>query len=86
MASEKESLNLLACREFLRSFSLSNTETNVEKNFCCGHAHHNSLIYQWVVVKDAPEMAQVLDAERQSMDQIIEDGQAHRGNWLLSHK
>ena len=32
---------------------------------------------QWVVVEDAPEMAWVLDAERQSMEQIIEKEQAH---------
>ena len=33
---------------------------------------------QWVAVEDAPEMAWVLDAERQSVEQIIEEDQAHR--------
>ena len=32
MASEEEILNLTACREVLRSFSLSDTETSVEQN------------------------------------------------------
>ena len=29
-------------------------------------------MHWWVAVEDGPEMAQVLDAERQSMEQIIE--------------
>ena len=33
---------------------------------------------QWVAVEDAPEMAQLLDAEVQIMEQIIEEEQAHR--------
>ena len=33
---------------------------------------------QWVAAEDAPEMAQLLDAELQSMEQIIEKQQAHR--------
>ena len=33
---------------------------------------------QWVAVEDAPEMAQLLDTERESMEQIIEEEQAHR--------
>ena len=62
----------------LRSFSLSDTKMNVEHNIQCVHAHHNSLMHQQVAVEDAPEMAQVLDAEHESMEQIIEEVQAYR--------
>ena len=33
---------------------------------------------QWVAVEDTPEMDQLLDAEGESMEQIIEEEQAHR--------
>ena len=33
---------------------------------------------QWVTAEDAPDMAQLLDAKMQSMEQIIEEEQAHR--------
>ena len=33
---------------------------------------------QWVATEDAPEMARLLDAEMQSVEQIIEEEQAHR--------
>ena len=33
---------------------------------------------QWVAAEDAPEMARLLDAEMQSVEQIIEEEQAHR--------
>ena len=35
-------------------------------------------MHQWVAVEDAPEMAQLLDGKMQSMEQIIEEEQAHR--------
>ena len=35
-------------------------------------------MHQWVAVEDAPEMAQLLDAKMQSMEQIIEEEQTHR--------
>ena len=41
-------------------------------------AHHDSLMHQWVAVEDALEMAQLLDAKMQSVEQIIEEEQAHR--------
>ena len=63
MASEEELINMTACREVLRSFSLSNAETTVDRNLKCAHAHHDSLMFQWLAVVDAPEMAQLLDAE-----------------------
>ena len=69
---------MTARREVLRSFSLSDTETSVERNLWCAHAHHDSLMCQWVAVEDAPEMARLLDAEMQSVEQIIEEEQAHR--------
>ena len=78
MASEEEVFNLSARREVLRSFSLSDIETSVEHNFQHACAHHDSLMHQQVVVEDAPEMAWLLDAERESMEQIIEEEQAHR--------
>ena len=78
MASEEELLNLTACREVLRSFSLSKTETSVEQNLQCSCTHHDSLMCQQVAVEDAPEMAQLLDAKMQSMEQIIEEEQAYR--------
>ena len=70
--------NLSACREVLRSFSLSDSETTVEQNLCHAHAHHESLMYQNVAAEDAPEVAWLLDAQRQSMEQIIEEDQGHR--------
>ena len=35
-------------------------------------------MHQWVAAEDAPEMAQLLDAKMQSVEQIIEEEQAHR--------
>ena len=78
MASEEELVNMTACREVLRSFSLSKTETSVEQNLRCACTHHNSLMCQWVAVEDALEMSRLLDAEMQSVEQIIEEEQAHR--------
>ena len=78
MASEEELINMTAHREVLRSFSLSETKTSVEQNLQWAHTHHDSLMCQQVVAKDAPEMAQILDAEMHSVEQIIEEEQAHR--------
>ena len=78
MASEEELINRTARREVLRSFSLSKTETSVEQNLRCAHAHHDSLMCQRVAAEDAPEMARLLDAKMQSVEQIIEEEQAHR--------
>ena len=50
---------MMARREVLRSFSLSETETSVERNLQRAHAHHNSLMRQWVAAEDAPEMCYV---------------------------
>ena len=69
---------MTACREVLRSFSLSETKTSVEQNLQCACAHHDDLIHQWVAAEDAPEMARLLDAEMHSVEQIIEEEQAHR--------
>ena len=70
---------MTARREVLRSFSLSETETSVEQNLqhvpC---THHDSLMHQQVAAEDAPEMARLLDAEMHSVEQIIEEEQAHR--------
>ena len=73
MASEEEVFNLTACREVLWSFSLSDTKMNVEWNLHHAHTHHNSLMCQWVAADDAPEMAWVLGAERETMVQLIEE-------------
>ena len=35
-------------------------------------------MHQWVAAEDDLEMAQLLDAEMQSVEQIIEEEQAHR--------
>ena len=78
MASEEELINMAAQREVLRPFSLSKTETSVEQNLQQAHAHHDSLMFQWVVVEDALEMTQLLDAKMQSVEQIIEEEEAHR--------
>ena len=75
---KKSLINMTAYREVLRSFSLSKTETSVEQNLWQVHTNHDSLMCQWVAGEDAPEMAQLLDAEMQSMEQIIEEEQAHR--------
>ena len=78
MTSEEEAFNLSTHREVLRSFFLSGTENSVEHNLHCVHAHHDSLMCQWVAVEDALEMAQLLDVEYESTDQIIEEEQANR--------
>ena len=57
MASEEDLINMTACREVLRSFSLSKSEMSVERNLQQAHAHHDSLMCQWVAAEDAPEMA-----------------------------
>ena len=57
MASEEELINMTACREVLRSFSFSETETSVEQNLQWAHAHHDILMHQQVAAQDAPEMA-----------------------------
>ena len=69
---------MTACREVLRSFSLSETEMSVEQNLRCACTHPDSLMCQWVAAEDAPEMARLLDAEMRSVEQIIEEEQAHR--------
>ena len=69
---------MTACREVLRSFSLSETETSVEQNLQCARPHHDSLMHQRVAAEDAPEMARLLDAKMHSVEQIIEEEQAHR--------
>ena len=56
MASE-ELINMTAHRGVLRSFSLSETETSVDRNLQQACAHHDSLMHQQVAVEDAPEMA-----------------------------
>ena len=78
MASEEEVFNLSARREVLRSFSLSDTKMSVQCNLQHAHVDHDSLMHQWVAAEDALEMAQVLGAEHESMEQIIEEEQAHR--------
>ena len=78
MASEEELINMTAHREVLRSFPLSKIETSVECNLRQVCAHHDSLMCQQVAAEDSPEMAQLLDAKMQSMEQIIEEEQAHR--------
>ena len=78
MASEEDLINRTARREVLRSFSLSETETSVERNLRRARAHHDSLMHQRVAAEDAPEMARLLDAEMQSVEHIIEEEQAHR--------
>ena len=78
MASEEDLINRTARREVLRSFSLSETETSVERNLRHAHAHHDNLMRQRVAAEDAPEMARLLDAEMASMEHIIEEEQAHR--------
>ena len=35
-------------------------------------------MHQWVAAEDALEMARVLDAKMQSVEQIIEEEEAHR--------
>ena len=47
MASEEEVFSLSACREVLRSFSLSDTETSVEHNLHHAHAHHDTELIQF---------------------------------------
>ena len=77
MTSEEEILNMTARREVLRSLSLSDTEMSVEQNLQCGYTNNDSLIHQQVAEEDVPEMAQLLDAKMQSVEQIIEEEQAH---------
>ena len=35
-------------------------------------------MHQWVAAEDDPEMAQLLDAKHESMEQNMEEDQAHR--------
>ena len=69
---------MTACREVLRSFSLSETGTSVEQNLRHACTHHDSLMCHLVEAEDAPEMARLLDAEMHSVEQIIEKEKAHR--------
>ena len=78
MASEEELINTTTHREVLRSFSLSKNETSVEQNLWQACTYHDSLMHQQVAAEDAPEMARLLDAEMHSVEQIIEEDQAHR--------
>ena len=54
------------------------TETSVQQNFQQARTHHDSLMHQWVAAEDALEIAQLLDAKMKSVEQIIEEEQAHR--------
>ena len=78
MASEEDLINMTAHREVFKIILLSKTETSVEWNLQQAHTHHDSLMHQPVAMEDAPEMAQLLDAKMQSVEQIIEEEQAHR--------
>ena len=49
----------------------------MELNICHACTHHNSLMHQQVTAEDASEMAWVWNAERRSLEQIIEEEQAH---------
>ena len=80
MASEEELVNMTAHREVLWSFFLSETETSVEQNLWWARAHHDSLMHQWVAAEDAPEMVWVLDTKMHSVEQLIEEQQAHRAS------
>ena len=73
MVSKEDSIKLLAHREVLTSFSLSETETSEEWNLSYVHTYHDSLMCQWVAVEDALEMAWVLDAKRENVEQIIKE-------------
>ena len=44
MACEENSINAIAHRDVLQSFSLSETEMNVEHSFCHADMHHDSLM------------------------------------------
>ena len=50
----------------------------MEQNLWGAHAHNERLMCKWVATEDAQEMAQLLDAEQESMEQIIEEEEAHR--------
>ena len=50
----------------------------MECNLRCAHAHHDSLLHQQVAAEDFPGMAQLLNAKRESIEQITEEEQAHR--------
>ena len=78
MACKDKSIIAMACKEVLQSFSLSETEASIEHNLHCGHAYHESLIWQRVAVEDALEMACILDAKRQNVECIIEEEQTHK--------
>ena len=54
MASKEEVFNLSARREVLRSFPPSDTKISVKQNLQHAHAHHDSLVQQWVAAEDAP--------------------------------
>ena len=54
---KKKLINMTACRDVLRSFSLSETETSVEQNLWWACTHHDSLMCQQVAAEDALEMA-----------------------------
>ena len=51
---------------------------SVEQNLRCAHTHHVCLMGQQVAAKDAIEMARLLDVKMHSVEQIIEEEQAHR--------
>ena len=53
-------------------------ETSVKWNLWQAHTHHDSLMHQQVAAEDAPEMAWVLDAKIHSVEQLIEEEQAHK--------
>ena len=57
MASKEESINLLDNMEVLRSFSIRETKTSVKQNLSHAHAHHESLMHQWMAAEDVAEMA-----------------------------
>ena len=50
----------------------------MERNLQHAHTHYDSLMHQWVAAKDALEMARLLDPKMHSVEQIIEEEQAHR--------
>ena len=71
MASKEESINLLAHREVLRSFFLSLRLKPVLSEISAMPTHIMIVKGTNGAQKDALEMAHILDAERESVKQII---------------
>ena len=74
---EEQDLDV-APQSALSSFTLSEAEDSMELNLWCTHAYQEDLLWQMAAAEDQPALVEVMQEEKQELNNIIEEEQAHR--------